>query len=251
MYTQKTYRCGKVVYIEKTQTRRYLKGEKRKERVKPTPEQKEEENRRAAERKLKRKIAANFGEDDYWITLTYKRENRADLEQSEKNLKSFMRKLRAAYQKEGAELKYILVTEWKGKAIHHHMLLNGIDKTTKLVKQLWPYGRPDYKMLEDTGDWSELAAYMVKETSQTFRSQESAKKQRYTCSRNLTDPKPEVKEIWSASFRREPKPWKGYEIVKGSLVQGISEVTGYMYQYYSMREINDEQNVQRTRHRLS
>lgn len=243
MYRQKTYRCGKAVYIEKTQTRYYKKGEVREKRKKPTPEQKREENARAAKRRLAMKIAANFGEDDFFLTLTNKAGERPTPEEAEQRIKKFKEGMRKDYRKLGHEFKYIIVTEYKNKSIHHHVIINGIPQTMKLVKKHWPYGRPDFKMLDESGEYSELAEYLVKETEKTFREPDSVKKQRYSCSRNLIIPEPEIKEVKAKAFRQEPKAWKGYELIKASIVQGISSVTGYRYQYYTMIRREDEKTA--------
>ena len=234
MYRQKTYRCGKAVYIEKTQTRIYRKGEARSPRRKPTPEEKREENARAAERKLARKIASNFDENDFFVTLTNRAGDRPTPEEAKDRLKKFRDEMRAEYRKLGNEFKYIIVTEYKNKSIHHHAVINGIPETIQLVRKHWPYGRPDFKPLDESGEYSELAAYLIKETEKTFREPDSVQKQRYTCSRNLIIPQPEIKQVTAKTFRKEPRAWKGYEILKESVVQGISKVTGYMYQYYTM-----------------
>ncbi len=244
MYKQKTYRCGKAVYIEKTQTRVYKKGEARVKRQKPTPEEKKEENARAARRRLAMKIAANFDENDFFITLTNKAGDRPDQKEAERRIKKFREELRKDYRKLGHELKYIIVTEYKNKSIHHHMIVNGIPETLKLVKKHWPYGRPHYEQLDETGEYTVLAEYLVKETDKTFREADSIKKQRYSCSRNLIIPQPEIKRVTAKTFRKEPKAWEGYEIIKASIVQGQSKVTGYMYQYYTMIRRDNEKAAQ-------
>lgn len=242
MYRQKTYRCGKAVYIEKTQTRVYKKGEVREKRRKPTPQEKQEENDRAAERRLARKIAANFTGEDLWITLTYRKDERPSPQEAKGRLKKFITGLREDYRKAGYELKYIIVTEYQGKSIHHHAIINGIPDAAKLIRGRWRHGRPDFKMMDESGEYSELASYIIKETAKTFRDPGAANRQRYTCSRNLIIPEPEVKRVSAKTFRKQPKPWKGYELLKGSLVQGISAVTGYMYQYYTMIKTEEEED---------
>ena len=142
MYYQKVYRCRKTVWIEKYQRRAYAKGEKREQRKTPTPEQKRKENDLQAKRQLARKLEANFGEDDYFITLTYAGDAPSQ-EEAKRLLDKFIRGVREEYRKLGSELKYIAVTEWQGKRIHHHIVLNGLPETPKLLKRNWPYGRPD------------------------------------------------------------------------------------------------------------
>lgn len=240
MYRQKIYRCGKAVYVEKTQTRVYRKGEVREKKRKPTPEEKRKENERQTERRLKMKIAVNFGSDDYWTTLTYKKGERPSVEEAKKQLRKFLNKMRDEYRKLGYELKYVIVTEYENKSIHHHAIINGIPDTPKLIRRHWSHGRPDFKLLDESGEYSELASYIVKETQRSAEMGTCKGKQRYSCSRNLIIPEPEIKNVSAKTFRKEPKPWKGYEILKESLVQGVSSVTGYMYQYYTMIRRDDE-----------
>lgn len=233
MYREKTYRCGKTIWIEKTKTRVYPKGEQRSAKRKPTPEEKREENARQAERALARKIEANFGEEDYWVTLTYRKENRPGPQEAAKLLKKFLAEMRKTYRKENHELKYIVVTEYQEKAIHHHLITNGIGKTMQLIRKAWPHGRPDCKLLDESGEYSELASYMIKETEKTFRNADVPQKQRYSCSRNLITPQPKVRLIRAKEFRKDPRPYKGYEIIKESVVSG-QNLYGYEYQYYKM-----------------
>ena len=134
MYYQKIYRCRKTVWVEKYQRRVYAKGEKRSERKAPTPEQKKKENDLQAKRLLARKLEANFGEDDYFVTLTYKGDA-PNQEEAKRRLDKFIRGMREDYRKLGSELKYIVVTEWQGKRIHHHIVMNGLPETPKLLKK--------------------------------------------------------------------------------------------------------------------
>ena len=90
------------------------------------------------------------------------------------------------------------------------------------------------KLLDESGEYEALAEYLIKETEKTFRDPDSTRKQRYTCSRNLLNPEPERKKIKAKTFRQTPKPPKGYKIVEGTLVSGVSEVSGYLYQYYKL-----------------
>ncbi|NMA65333.1 MAG: hypothetical protein GX957_03715 [Clostridiaceae bacterium] len=85
-----------------------------------------------------------------------------------------------------------------------------------------------------THDLSKLAEYFIKETNKTFRDEESASRQRYIPSRNLYRPQPKVERIHSRKWNDEPKPVKGYYVLRDSLVNGINDITGFPYQYYIM-----------------
>ena len=108
----------------------------------------------------------------------------------------FWRRLKAEYKKNGEELKYIVVTEYKNKAIHHHTIINNPDgmNVTKIIKALWD-GIPKVNPLWSDGQYKELAAYLIKETDQTFKEEDSGVKQRYSRSRNLIVPQPKTKVV--------------------------------------------------------
>ena len=74
----------------------------------------------------------NFGPGDYHTVLTYTKDQRPDPDGARKYLKKFLGDLRKEYRKREQVLKYIIVTEWEGKSIHHHILLNNISGTDKL-----------------------------------------------------------------------------------------------------------------------
>lgn len=134
MYYQKIYRCRKTVWVEKYQRRVYAKGEKRSERKAPTPEQKKKENDLQAKRLLARKLEANFGEDDYFVTLTYKGDA-PNQEEAKQRLDKFLRGIRLDYRKLGSELKYIVVTEWQGKAYPSPHCYERIARDTKAAQK--------------------------------------------------------------------------------------------------------------------
>ena len=97
----------------------------------------------------------------------------------------------------GADLKYINVTEYKNKAIHHHLLINHIEgqdvsKNGSQIVEVWQTG---FKYLDDTGQYKDLTAYLIKETSKTYKENDGGHKQRYSCDRNLTMPTPKTEII--------------------------------------------------------
>ena len=60
-YLKKTYFAGKTIEVEKCYTNRYgKKGQKRRDKVKPTSEQQKEINKRNAEKMLRLLLNANF-----------------------------------------------------------------------------------------------------------------------------------------------------------------------------------------------
>lgn len=235
-YLKKIIKFKNSIEIEKCFSGKYgWKGKPQKKRI-PSSEEIKKMNRRQAVKKLRWKIKANFNEiDDFHLVLTYKKEKRPDADEAKRRLKNFLQNVRRQYKKRGHDLKYIIVTEYKNKAIHHHLVINGIPDTIKLICQYWPHGRPNFTPLHEEESLGELAEYLIKETDKTFREKEF-QKQRYSCSRNLVEPDIKIEIVMANTFRKEIKPCAGYYIDKSSVVEGINEF-GYRYQFYSMVKI--------------
>ena len=164
-YFKTSIEAGKTIEVTKSFTKRVgvkVRGGK----AKPTAEEIEKVNQMNAERTLRLKINHNFGEDDLFITLTYRKDERPGQEKAKKNIKKLIDGLRKEFKKVGEELKWVCVTEYLNKAIHHHLLINHIkgQDVSKWVRKLWKFGRPDFKYLDDTGQYKDLAAYLIKET---------------------------------------------------------------------------------------
>lgn len=238
-YIKTTIKAGKTIEIHKGYTTRYHeKSISPAPKRKPTPEQMEKVNQKNAEQSLRLLINNNFGYMDHRLILTYTRENRPDPEGAKKQLDKFLRDCRKEYRKQGLEFKWVAVTEYENKAIHHHLVVNGID--SRILTRLWSYGRMHIASLDDTGDYIQLAEYLVKETSKTFRNPNATQKKRWRCSRNLKRPESKKEIIHSRAWTKDPKPLKGYYIVPDSVVNGINPVTGYPYQSYRMVQLPDQ-----------
>lgn len=237
-YIEKRVKAGRTLEIYKYYSRR-CKGKPsvcRESNQNPTPEAMKLLNQRRAEERLRWKINTNFKSGDYYITLTYKRENRKTPIEAKKELQKFLRRLRRLYKKHGAEVKYIGVTEYENRAIHHHMILNN-EVLIEEIDKLWDFGFIQIKLLDDTGDYSKLASYLIKETSKTFKTERSATGVRYSCSRNLKEPTITENIISANSWRDIPRPMKNYYI-SGEVETGYHEVTGYGFQHYTMIRLN-------------
>lgn len=242
-YIQRKIYMRNTIDVERVYSGRYGRAAERGEKKKLTPEAVSRNNERVAVKKLKRLLNANFGPEDFHITLTYCPEERPDKEGAHKCMKSFLGKMKRRYGKRGTEIKYIAVTEYKGKNIHHHIVMNGYlgegENTITLVRECWKCGRARFVPLEENGEYIRLAEYLVKETRNSFREKNGPGKQRYTRSRNLIVPKEEVKVMQAKAWKSEPKPPKGYYIDKETFFDGYSEVTGKRMQYYTCIKIRE------------
>lgn len=242
-YKQIEYKAGATIEVIKCIPRGCRLGDGREPAPKKTLEEMRKANERQAARKLARKINANFKPGDWHMVLTYKRGNRPDAETAQKNITKFIKRLRREYRKCGYELKYIHATEYLKTAIHHHFIINEISNGEKtaisIARELWKdHGHIMLVPLYEDGEYRRLADYLIKETEQTFRQEETPFRQRYSCSRNLIIPKPEpkirkVKKGWEM----DPKPRPGYYIDQDSLYNGFDKL-GYPYQRYVMVKIH-------------
>lgn len=237
MYVMEKCTAGKTIEITRYHTSRFGKQIPRGKNRKKTPEDVAAVNQRNAEKKLRRLINANFGKNDIHLVLTYKKDERPDPEEAREDLKKFLKEMRKYHKKKGTIFKYIVVTEYKRSAIHHHLIINSVDMRD--VQDMWKKGKARPTFLDDSGQYGQLASYLIKETSKTFKSDEHGPGKRYSCSRNLEKPEIKKKIIPAKSWRKEPKPIPGYWIEKDSMRSGICEYNGYPYQFYRMIRIEE------------
>lgn len=246
MYKKKTITYGNKIEIRKYHTFRCdSKSVSRSERKRPTEEAVKKANERNAKKKLLRLLEANFTpEEDMFLTLTYKPELRPDPEEGKKILTNFFRKLKRKYKSAGVELKWICSTEWNGKNIHHHLVINDVPDFNRVISECWPYGGKRYEPLYADYDYAQLADYLIKETSETFRKGENPWKQRYSCSRNLIKPEEKIEDIKASEWREDPKPSKklqaaGYRLKKDSVVIG-TDLFGYGFIEYVFEKVDKD-----------
>lgn len=245
-YVERVTRAGKTIEVERYFTSRYKKpGIKRGDKVKPTKEEQKKVNTRAAERKLRLLLNANFGYGDYHLELDYiRKKGQPDRsrEQMRKDMDIFLRELRKECKKAGIELKYVHVMEiGKRGARHHHLVINKID--TEILQRCWykayeGHNRVKVFPLDDSGNYAKLASYFIKYTD-THRTEADGALQgkRWNCSKNLVRPEPEIRIISDrAWFKSEPTAIKGYCVDKDSVSKGVHspEYYGYGYMRYTL-----------------
>lgn len=248
-YVKRTTKAGKTIEVEYYYTSMYnRKGQSRADKVKPTKEVQKKINNKQAERKLRLLLNANFGYGDYHVILDYIRvKGKPDRtkEEMQTDIAKFLRELRKLYKKAGKELKYVHVMEIGSKgARHHHLVINKLD--TELLQQAWykayeGHNRVKVFPLDDTGNYADLASYLLKYTSEhRAKDDEGALMgKRYNCSRNLVRPEPQYEICTTRAYfrvRDNIKAPKGYYIVPDSVQQGIAspEYYGYGWFRYTM-----------------
>jgi hypothetical protein len=238
-YIMSITNAGKTVEVEKYYTLRYkAKGVKRGEVVNPTSEDQKDINLKLAEKKLRHRINANFSEGDFHTVFDYRKDERPDTkEQMREDIDKAFRELRKEYKKQGKEFKYIHVMEVGSKgARHHHLVINYID--TKILQKCWIKGRVKVFPLDETGQYAELAAYLIKQTSKSKELQSK----RWNCSKNLIIPEPNKIIISTREwYRTVPQAKKGYYIDKNSIYKGVNKFTGYGYFKYTMIKVPEKE----------
>ena len=247
-YVERVTKAGKTIEVERYYTSRYNKpGITRGSKVKATQEAQKKVNTRKAERTLRLILAENYQDGDLHIDFGYIRkqgEPYRTREEMRKDADVFLRELRKAYKKQDRELKYVHVMEIGEKgARHHHLVINHID--TRLIQAAWKKAyqansKIHFHPLDTNGDYSRLAAYLIKYTDKTVGTDEGLQGKRWNCSRNLRRPEPVYRIIKDRNqFSAEPKPKKGYYIDKDSIEVGTHspEFYGYGYLHYRMVRI--------------
>lgn len=255
-YVERVTKAGNTIEIERYFTSRYKKkGISRGDKVKPTKEEQEKVNTRQAERKLRILINANYGYGDYHLVLDYiRRKGEPDRtpEQMRQDIDVFLRECRKEYRKAGLEFKYIHVMEiGKKGARHHHVVVNKID--TEILQRCWykayeGHNRVKVFPLDDSGNYAELASYLIKYTGTHKKGTDGALQgKRWNCSKNLVRPEPEYHIISDREyFKKEPKAIKGYYVDKNSVSMGVHspEYYGYGYLRYTLVKITDRGGVE-------
>ena len=237
MYEQLRFeiRDGVVEIVNRYPSRAGAPGERREEKRKKTPEEMERANLRNRVKNLQRLILANFEEGDFHLVLKYK-EAPATYAEAKKDLQRFLASMRRACKKEGYEFKYIGVTErGKRKAVlHHHLIIEDRPGMKELVRRYWK-GHCAWHDLYEDGDFENLAAYIVKKETK-----EENEGTTYTRSRNLRIPKVKKVTYKRRVWPEDPKPRKGWYIVKGSVVNAVNAFTGRPYQNYLTRQVKKD-----------
>lgn len=217
------------------------KGYERGPRMAPTRESVKKVNERNAVKDLTRKLNFNFKAGDWHLVFTYAGKEPSK-EKAKADRETLIRKLSALYKQNGVQLKWVTATEYMHARIHHHMVISYMPY--EKIAALWPHGDVRPAKLK-SGSYRRLAAYLIKETSKTYKMPGSVTKRRYNCSRSIVTPQVKREKISFATLADDPKPLKGYYIDQDSIRRGIHEVTGYPYLEYEMISLTDEPRLKR------
>ena len=246
-YRQKIVRAGKTVDVQYTYPTQFGEGLTRAHHKEGagTPADMEAYNYELAVIKLTQIINANFGTDDWFITLHYEKDRRPpDLETARKQLSVYFAKLKKEYEKLGIEFRWVKTTAYGPRGgIHHHIVIPGgikmqmINKLWRDVAKLSHEARPpECRALYSTGEYSSLAAYFCQQAEKSGVKEKHGRK--FTCSRNIKRPVPEEPRwVDKVKWNEPPVAWPGYYIETDSIRAGCNPVTGRPYLFYRMVKI--------------
>lgn len=252
MYWVDVYRFKDSIEYEYKYAGRYgAKGEKRAKKQKATPEQIKKQNLINKKNNMRRLIKQNFTDNDLWITLKSKKDDRRTLTEWQKMTKKLIDKMRVEYKKRGEPFKWIMRLEvGKRGGLHCHMIINrvrGEPNIEKLINSSWRKisgGSVNYTSLYDEGGYEQLASYITKQDPEVerqislFPKEEQKALKKYSCSRNLVRPVPERHEYKRRTLKKiiegNIKVEDGWYLDKSTWQYGINAYTGYGYLKYTL-----------------
>ncbi len=235
-YRHREIRAGDTLEVIETFPGRLGSGFTREGYTGSTPLAQEKYNEKLRIRELTRIINENFGEDDYHLVLTYERGKRPDSETAKLFCRQFTRRLTTLYRKRGEELRFVKVHAFGEKgALHHHLIINNAEKVkVSEINALWEFSKkPQYFAMYEGGDYSWLAAYLVKQCKTGLTPGEKLNSKAWSCSRNIRKPVlMKDTEINKISWKEPPQAKAGYFIDIDSIDAGVNEFNGRPYLFY-------------------
>ena len=202
----KTIKAGEMLYVDSypiwdTATTIAAKKHLAELKRKGTTEAQRNLNIRNAEKKLVRKVNANFGKDDLLCTFTYHPDSQPkDEAEASKNIRNFNRRVRRlCMQMHLPAPKYIYVTEIThsskyGTRFHHHLIISGKGLIREDVEELWIKAHNGYcntrRYQAQETCLTGFAKYMLKGLkANKDNGQQLVCKRSWNCSKNLIEPK--------------------------------------------------------------
>ena len=238
-YKRKIWKTGNVIEVENSRSLFVQPAKHRQPKVNKSSEEIKELNYKYAARKLTRLLNNNFGHSDWSLSITYQEELRPETaERFRKDVENFLKRVRRRFQKQGKQMKYIYAVGYGEEcAAHMHLVISG-DIDLKEITDCWNYGYIRATRLDSSGDYIQLADYILKHTKKTFNNPELAVfKKRWNQSSNLEIPVPKKKKIKANFWLKTPRIPKGYILIKDSMITSSSEYDGSYYQYYRLLKI--------------
>lgn len=242
-------RSGDIIDVEEHHDGNYgAPGKKRVKRAKPTKEQMQLVNAMNKARRARLRLLEYFRPGDCFATWTYVKNKRPpDMKTALKHFQAAMRIVRKEYKKRGRELFWIRNIERGTKgAWHIHLVVNEIGDTASVLEKAWEHGFTVCIAIRKLNegrdeDFTDLANYITKDENTLYKKENGEygkpriKEASYSTSRNMPLPEPKTKRL--VRWQEEPKPKKGYVIIR--IYEGIN-LMGFRYRRYTMVRLESE-----------
>ena len=118
-------------------------------------------------KRARRMLREYFQENDWYFTLTYKKELRPScMDDCKKEFRKIIRKIRDDYRKRGYQLFWICnIENTTTNNWHIHLVLNSLPDVDAepYMKNFWKYGRPRPTSLYEDGAFRNLSEYLTKD----------------------------------------------------------------------------------------
>lgn len=258
-YREKRIKCGNIDYVGIYKVFDGKQRGKRIKRQKSTLKQIQQNDKNARKRFIQL-VNANFGKKDYVVHLTYKPKFLPKtIEEAERNVKKYIRRLQYKYRKYNREPRYMVVSEYLVKAdgtitrFHHHIIIDGflsrdeIENTWRVPrkkgeKEGESLGYANCQRLQPNEFGLEaLAKYLTKGLTS---------KKRWHSSKNLKQPIERKNDYkWSQKktehmagltddFSLWRKIYPGYRVIRGNSV--FNENTGWKIELILRKDGTDD-----------
>lgn len=182
------------------------KPKSRRAKCQPTSEMQEIINQEHAERKLTRLVHTNFNNDDYSLHLTYSDGHEPEsLDEVNRDIKNYLRRLRRKYKKAGVEFKYIYAVELSSR-FHIHAFLSQGAISREEIEDSWGKGTANADRLQFSNNGvADLSRYVQKQ---------HLNYKRWQGSRNLVQPVEREHFISKKVAQEYSDSWNTQELIE-------------------------------------
>ena len=235
-YLRKILRHGIIIEDIKYLNGRYGKSKRNSKPIGQTPPEQLRWQSKNNVRKCWRLLDDNFSPGDLWVLLTWPHKVRPSTAEIRKSMTTFLARMKNRYKKTGKDFKYIY-SAGRGKrgAAHIHIVLPKFD--IEEIQKVWAdivnngeWVKTGFQPLSQMRDYYKLANYIVKNSEETFYSDDPIYKKRYCASRNLKVQDVKAKVVKAKAWKKEPVERPGYYIDKERSYIGYTSY-GYPVQY--------------------
>lgn len=198
-------------------------------------------NDKNARKFVERKINANFGDNDIWMTTTYDDTHLppdGDMDAANKDMVRFINRVNYQRKKRGLpKAKWIYVTEYDKNASirwHHHIIMDGL-LDMDIVERCWKKGRRNEvrRLKKDDNGLSGIANYIVKQKDRL------KSEKRWHCSKGLMNP--DIKVVHSKQPEKGQGNYKPIRKYVDGMVKNQNTIKEVLAKWYPEYDFTNAQ----------